>query len=539
MKTIYTLFIFCWATICVKAQSSEYMLDYSFGYKGRVTTTDSLSYYKFGSETRSVLVQKDGKIIVAGSSFACYGSDFLLIRYFPNGKIDSSFGENGLVHYGHRNDPCFLDYLTAAKLQSDGKIVVSAYTFQSHSLLRFLPNGKIDSRFGDSGRVQLFQKPFSIDIDEKDNIIACESYNNKNDLLVTLQHFNKNGKPDLSFGVNNLVTKIIGEQTILGYDLAKVKFDRTGKIVVGVTWYPNNNDDKSKMVILRFYSNGKTDNRFNNTGRLIIDNADSTITFGDIGFLSNNKIIIGSTIRQNTYSQGDFLIICLNKNGVVDSSFGINGLVTTDFSTTLPLKSDGLSTLCIQEDNKIVAAGNSQRKANNFIPNHFFSLCRYNPNGSLDTSFGNAGLIKTGFGDDNNCAAGDATIQPDGKIILAGFHSTVETGNSSGEGDIAIARYNKERNNFQQLNILNIIVKRNNSASIYPNPAHNILNITNLDATMLYEVKIINNYGSIITSTNINKTTSYNFNVENLSNGVYYISIISNQSTITKKFIKE
>jgi len=537
MKTIFTLIIFCFISVCLKAQFLQNsMLDYSFGYKGRVSTSDDYSYYKFGSEAKSVLIQNDGKILIAGNSFVGLGGDILFIRYKPRGEVDSSFGQNGFVHYGHKNDPDFLDYLTQAKLQPDGRIVVSGYTFKSQFLMRFLPNGKVDSSFGEKGKVQLLQNAFSIDIDKNNNIITCESYNEKPNLIFAIQRFDKNGNPDLNFGKNNLVKLVIGAAYGSAYNRAKVKLDKTGKIIVGGSWYPPDNNNKSITVIQRLFNDGKIDSSFNNNiGRLQIDGSGQSVIFGNIGFQSDNKIIVGTSITKDSYSQADFMVMRLNNDGIIDSTFGINGSITTDFSRTLPLKSDYISSLCIQNDDKIIAAGTSQRSLDDDF-NYSFSLCRYNSNGVIDSSFGQAGLEKTSFGNNLDCSVYDATLQPDGKIILTGSHNIGLT--PSGQGNIAIARYNKKHIYLETSDISNNKIEES-STSLYPNPTKNILHIEGLNANMQYTIMVTNQNGATVTSTQINKIASYNLNVENLSKGVYYISITSNQNTVTKKFIKE
>ena len=97
-------------------------LDNTFGKKGKVTTKIAL----LKSESRSVVIQADGKIVVAGyASFASGGFNgyFATARYKLNGGLDSAFGVNGIVTTnvsGHGENDC-----RAVAIQSDGKIVVS------------------------------------------------------------------------------------------------------------------------------------------------------------------------------------------------------------------------------------------------------------------------------------------------------------------------------------------------------------------------------------------------------------------------------
>jgi uncharacterized delta-60 repeat protein len=111
--------------------------------------------------------------------------------------------------------------------------------------------------------------------------------------------------------------------------------------------------------------------------------------------------------------------------GDLDPSFGTAGLVTTDFGG----RGDFGLAVALQSDGKIVAAGNSSSTGGAFSLS--FALARYNPNGTLDPTFGSGGTVLTSFGGSLSAAA-DVAVQPDGKIVAVGFVA----------GDFGIARYN-------------------------------------------------------------------------------------------------
>ena len=99
--------------------------------------------------------------------------------------------------------------------------------------------------------------------------------------------------------------------------------------------------------------------------------------------------------------------------GSLDVTFGTAGTVTTAIGSG----NDEIHALGIQADGKIVVAGYARVGANDD-----FALARYNPNGTLDTSFGSAGTVTTflSSGEDHANALG---IQADGKIVVAGWAS--------------------------------------------------------------------------------------------------------------------
>jgi uncharacterized delta-60 repeat protein len=98
--------------------------------------------------------------------------------------------------------------------------------------------------------------------------------------------------------------------------------------------------------------------------------------------------------------------------GDLDPSFGTDGTVITD-----PLgvgDNDRTSTIAAQADGKILVS-------TDLTGNGTFSgpLVRYNPDGSLDASFGTGGVVRTDAGGCVFCGP-DMALQPDGKILVAG-----------------------------------------------------------------------------------------------------------------------
>lgn len=113
--------------------------------------------------------------------------------------------------------------------------------------------------------------------------------------------------------------------------------------------------------------------------------------------------------------------------GALDPTFDTDGKVTTDFGSG----DDVARALTIQPGGKLVAAGVAFNGADND-----FALARYTSNGSLDTSFGTGGKVRTNFSSGSDDRAFGVAIQPNGKIVAAG-----QTTNASGT-HFALVRYN-------------------------------------------------------------------------------------------------
>ena len=125
-------------------------LDASFGNGGKVTTPIGNSY----DVAYSVAVQSDGKIVVAGYSTIGGNEDFALVRYTAEGALDAGFGSGGKVTTPIGGGE---DIGRSVALQSDGKIVVAGYsvfgTNPNIALLRYTAAGAPDTSFGSNGKV--------------------------------------------------------------------------------------------------------------------------------------------------------------------------------------------------------------------------------------------------------------------------------------------------------------------------------------------------------------------------------------------------
>ena len=155
-----------------------------------------------------------------------------------------------------------------------------------------------------------------------------------------------------------------------------------------------------------------------------------TTDFGDrdraaaVAIQADGKILAAGNTCCSSPGGSDFALARYNADGSLDTSFGSGGTLTTDIGAF-----DFALATAIQPDGKIVAVGRTGPSGTGD-----FALARYNPNGSLDASFGSAGKVTTDFGGLD--VAYGVAIQPDGKIMVAGGGGT--------PGDFALARYNAD-----------------------------------------------------------------------------------------------
>lgn len=125
-------------------------LDPSFGDRGRATHT-----LRWDSTTRALALQADGKILVTGTMMVGERNlrDFGLVRYNPDGTLDSSFGHDGVVV----TDLGASDNVDSTVIQADGRIIVGGHSYGEHyghavtALARYNIDGTLDPSFGKQG----------------------------------------------------------------------------------------------------------------------------------------------------------------------------------------------------------------------------------------------------------------------------------------------------------------------------------------------------------------------------------------------------
>ena len=180
-------------------------------------------------------------------------------------------------------------------------------------------------------------------------------------------------------------------------------------------------------------SPGGLDPTFGLGGRVTTDFNLSTDIANAVALQADGKlVVVGTTYTDNDYSGEDFALARYNPDGTIDTGFGANGRVTTDF----PGLAAVASSVLVQPDGKILVAGGAFPLFT-FLGN--FELARYNPDGSLDASFGDGGIVTTVFPHGSYAFA--LALQSDGKIVAAGTDYVDFSSEANSDTDFAIARY--------------------------------------------------------------------------------------------------
>jgi len=390
------------------------------------------------------------------------------------GDLDTSFGNSGIVLVDIEN----LDDVSYSSLvQPDGKIVLGGTsvdgTIRYMSLTRLNQDGSLDISFSGDGKLTI---PLSGDPEngekvllQGDKIIIAgyseEAYYPKN---FVMYRFNSDGSADVSFGNGGRVeTEFSGNNLEDAVYTAAIAGDKI--ILAGETYESAAN---SNFALARYNFDGSLDNTFGNGGRVFTDFA--TLQFDriyDLAIQSDGKIIaVGESAPEYPFPW-NWAIARYNVDGTLDNTFGTNGKVIQYWAGLY----DGLDAIALLPDGKFLVAGTAEEitrvvarynvdgalddtfgdAGKTQIPgvnpsiivygnkifaatslygmNAFdFIISRLNYDGGLDNTFGNGGSLSTTISADDD-AARDINIQFDGKILLAG--------NSGFPGDYAAVRY--------------------------------------------------------------------------------------------------
>jgi uncharacterized delta-60 repeat protein len=203
-----------------------------------------------------------------------------------------------------------------------------------------------------------------------------------------------------------------------------------GKIVMAGWNWPSTID----FCVMRFNADGSFDNTFGTGGKVTTPIGSGNDEGTNLALQSDGKIIVtGSSF--NAAGNTDYVVARYTTAGVLDSTFGTNGFVTTDINAyDIP---EGIAINSTTGAITIAGTSNSDYSllGNHHTGNGDFTVVRYTSSGALDGSFGTGGIATFDISSGSADAAHGLTVQPDGKLIVAG--TTVRTVNNK---DVVVLR---------------------------------------------------------------------------------------------------
>lgn len=327
-------------------------LDETFGNSGIVTTQVGNG----NSQVYAAAIQSDGKIILTGNyetstnNISTNNTGIAIVRYNTNGTLDNTFGNSGII----LNDLSTSDDIANSIViqPGDQKILIGGSTGNTTLIVRFNPNGTIDYTFGNNGvvttQVGYQSMSSSMVLDNNGKIVlGGGSFNSTSDDILLIR-YNINGDLDYTFGNNGIVLDETGAGSAWERSIV---ISGDGKIIVGTT---TSISQPSGFQVVRYNNDGSRDLNFGSNG--IVETTPSGIfnIARTIGIQQDNKILIGGTSALDSLGNAGFSLMRLEYDGAIDNSFGNDGSVISP----LGLFSEGQD-LVIQQDNKILMTGYS------------------------------------------------------------------------------------------------------------------------------------------------------------------------------------
>jgi uncharacterized delta-60 repeat protein len=404
-------------------------MDNGFGTGGKATVAFDLGG-NFDDEARSIALQPDGKMVLAGSAQTGPSSyTFAVARLTPTGQLDTGFNGAGkqTIAFGLGQS----DRALGLAVQADGKIVVAgtAQTANGYdfAVARLTSTGQPDTTFNGTGK-QVVSFGLGGDNDDEatgvvlqpDGKIVVVGFAQvlANYKTFALARINANGSLDTTFNHSGKLAFSFSGGA--GIDEAHgVAIQPDGKIVVvGFTQVNGANTD---FAMARLNADGTFDLSFNNNGHQVVpfDLGGGRKDVGRaVALQADGKIVVAGAAERLAPNY-DFAVVRLLPNGALDSTFSGTGKTTIAFDLGGG-NDDEANTVIVQPSGKILVGGFAER----FSPNYDFAVARLTANGSLDSGFGTGGKDVIPFdldGGTNQDEAFSIALQPDGKALVAGM----------------------------------------------------------------------------------------------------------------------
>ncbi|MDB5910520.1 MAG: uncharacterized protein JWP34_4634, partial [Massilia sp.] len=396
-------------------------LDSGFGSSGY-----QVNYAGPSPAAAALAIQSDGKILQAGYVYnmGTTQTDFALLRSNANGSLDSTFGTGGRVITDFNFN---YDNINAIAVQSDGKIVVAGTTnwnllgigYTNFAVARYNTNGTLDTTFGSGGKVvtdfgtnQSSASAVAVQSDGK-IVVVGTTYTSSfasNDFAVA--RLNSDGSLDSSFGSGGKVVTDVGS-----YETGSaVAIQSDGKTIVGGS---SGSSPYKQFALARYTSTGSLDTSFNGGGTVVTTpNPSGQSSISGLAVQSDGKIIAAGKLDNNSAA-----ILRYTAAGALDTTFNSTGKI---FNASLYA---GASGVAVQADAKVLVSGGGTWDGTN----NYYTLARYNTDGSADTGFGSSGIVQSQVTGASGQASETAmAIESDGKVVVGG---------TGGSGNFLLGRF--------------------------------------------------------------------------------------------------
>jgi uncharacterized delta-60 repeat protein len=399
-------------------------LDRTFGDNG-IALTDVAG----GAGGNGSALQPNGKIVVVGAANLAANPVFLVVRFTKNGRLDPSFGGgDGIVRTSF---PGGNPQAQSVAIEPDGDIVVAGGNGAQFAVARYQRDGDLDQSFSGDGKVVTSfpggsASAYAVAVQPNGSIVtggALSPPSGANQVFA-LARYLPGGRLDPSFGTGGLVLTPFGGPDDLSQINALVVTPQ-GIVAGGVMDNPFAGG--GALALARYgVGNGGLDPSFGGDGKVETPLGQEAGASA-LARAPGGRIVAGGAAQLQP-GQGDrFVLARYLTGGSLDTGFGEAGIVTTPSPTD-----DGSAQgLVRQPSGQLVAAGTANRPSSSA-----FMLARYLPGGQIDSSFGGDGIVTTQVSPGGLDSASGVLMQPRGRIVATG-----QTTPTSGPGQVAAVGY--------------------------------------------------------------------------------------------------
>ena len=330
------------------------------------------STFIISSAELSSAQMQSSNIMVAGSAVINGSGNGMLARYTATGLLDTSFATSGVASLFLGGTTQINDMVI---LSGDNSILVTGSNLNPTNnvfIAHFTSSGSIDTSFGTSSGSTIT----SIGDASLGNSIGIQSTGAiiVGGIEVTnkvpqgfIARYTSSGILDTTFGTSGITSIALNQFTSINAII--VQSDDT-ILAVGTTQIASSG--VNQFVIVHLNSDGSFDTGFGSNGI-------TTTTIGTNAQANSVQVQSTGTIVVGGFSDSTFALACYTTSGILDTTFGTNGITTTSIGSK-----SFINAILIDSSDTIYAAGSSD---------HCFVTAHYNSSGILDTAFGNNGNI--------------------------------------------------------------------------------------------------------------------------------------------------
>jgi uncharacterized delta-60 repeat protein len=313
-------------------------LDATFGTGGVVTLRQATNAE---GVPFAITVLSDNKILVAGSSWMA-SKDFAILKLKENGTPDSTFGVNG---WASTPVLAFEDEARAMVVQTDGKILIAGtaevagndvYDF---GIARFNSNGTIDGSFGTGGvvstNINANDIPEGIALQKDGKILVGGTSDKDGDANYTVVRYTSGGVLDGTYGVGGIATYDMATFGTAGsYDLGHGMAIQSDDKVLLTGFSAPGGGGNGNVVTMRLTTTGELDITFDGDGIANFNYGVSNTDEGSraVAIQSDGKIVVGGD-TSGEHAWFDMLLLRYKTDGTLDSTFSADGVAISNLAS--------------------------------------------------------------------------------------------------------------------------------------------------------------------------------------------------------------